>query len=269
MKKIIKNPVVLIVSAIVLFYGGLMMIVTFVFMSAISSDQLQQANQQQSNPCSSNSSTTAGPPEKLTGNGNNIQQAWAFFSHYYSSSGVAGIMGNLMVESAGTFDPNIHQFGMATGTGGYGIAQWTFDGRWQDLIRYANSEGLSPTSLEAQLNFVQNELRSGNWGNYGAAFNAMSVQAATEYVEMHYEVAGSPHMNVRISYAQQFFNQFAGGPTTDVTPSSSNSTNQQQIILIPVRLQVYLKMLLLLSKLLNHLSVKSIMFMVRVVQWLK
>lgn len=168
--------------------------------------------QQQNSSCGS-----PGIPLSISGN-TNLEKAWNYFSQYYSKTSTAGILGNLMVESAGTMDPSITQRG---GGPGIGLAQWSIDGRWLDLVRYATTEGQNPFSLEVQLSFINVEMRSNNYGVYGDAFNTKSIDDSALYFEQEYEIAGKPNMTDRNNYAHQIFTQFAG--ITSVTTGAAQA----------------------------------------------
>jgi cell wall-associated NlpC family hydrolase len=158
---------------------------------------------------SSNSNSNCGPSE-LTGNANS-EQVWNWFKGAgYPAPQIAAIMGNLGWESGGTFDPNIKQSG---GGPGRGIAQWSVGGRWDELVLFTASIHLPPTSLEGQLRFVLHEMQSGSYGDYKITFMSMNMLDATAYFERNYEAAGIPHMDKRIEYAQQYYNQYANTTT--------------------------------------------------------
>lgn len=82
----------------------------------------------------------------------NAQKIW----NYLIAKGLteiqtAGIMGNLSVETAGTFSPTTQEGGKSPPFGGYGIAQWTGTGhpgdragaRRLNLIKFIQKAGLS------------------------------------------------------------------------------------------------------------------------------
>lgn len=81
-----------------------------------------------------------------------------FMNKGYSPVAAAGIVGNLDHES--NLNPNIggdpDRNGRMRATG---IAQWWPD-RWANLNAWANKQGLNPRSLDAQLGFVDHELRT-------------------------------------------------------------------------------------------------------------
>lgn len=104
------------------------------------------------------------------------QNAWNYLTDPagigLSPEAAAGIMGNLDKESAGTMDPQIVQFSAnfpdnrspelpideIRGKYGYGIAQWTYGPRQDNLIAYASETNRSSGDLGLQLDFLLKEL---------------------------------------------------------------------------------------------------------------
>lgn len=75
----------------------------------------------------------------------NREKIWNFLLAVgLSSVQAAGVLGNIEVESGGTFSPTIQQFDKAFGTGAYGIAQW--DSRRDALINYMREYFLEPVA---------------------------------------------------------------------------------------------------------------------------
>lgn len=155
----------------------------------------------------------------------NFKQAWDFFTGKgFSSTATASILGNLEQES--NIDPSSKQ----SGGPGLGIAQWTNgDSRWAGVVSYANAHNESPYSMDAQLNTIYNEMESGQFGNYGSAFNSMNISDATTYFEKNYEKAGIPNMSNRLKYANDIYSKLNGTsayPEADYTkwlvPADSN-----------------------------------------------
>ena len=95
---------------------------------------------------------------------------------------IAGIMGNMQSESAGTWDPRIVEYGYPNSRGeiskagqpsslddnippdvpgkngqpGYGIIQWS-GGRKRNLQAFSDSKGIPPNNLGLQLDFLWEE----------------------------------------------------------------------------------------------------------------
>jgi hypothetical protein len=87
-----------------------------------------------------------------------------------SANGAAGVVSNLLAES-----------GLRTGAVGdqgssYGIAQWHL-GRKDNLMRFAKTAGLDPSSLDAQSQFLMKELRGKQYGSLMSTLSDPKVSA--------------------------------------------------------------------------------------------
>lgn len=130
--------------------------------------------------------------------------------HGFSLAGASGVIGNLTQESG--MNPHIIQGGEISpdfpdgifNIKGYGIAQWTSEGRQRALIAYAESVGRSAGDLRVQLDFMLKELQS-----YPDLLHILkttkSVNQATIQFEQIYERAGTPIMPNRLKYAHAVF----------------------------------------------------------------
>ena len=109
------------------------------------------------------------------------QIIWNFLKKEgFNDYGVAGLMGNLDAESGlrsnNLQDTYSREFGLSdtqytqkvdNGTytnfvkdeAGYGLAQWTYWSRKQNLLNYAKAKGKSIGDLEMQLGFLCKELK--------------------------------------------------------------------------------------------------------------
>jgi Phage tail lysozyme/D-alanyl-D-alanine carboxypeptidase len=176
-------------------------------------------------PTSSSSPTsTASTP--LSGNGNQ-QQAY----NYFVGKGLtpvqsAAIVGNLMQESG--VNPSSVEGG---GLPGRGIAQWSVNGRWKGVLALAQLQGLPPTTLSVQLDFMWQELNSSYSGALASLKTQTDIAGATTAFEQQYEAAGLPDMSTRISDAQKILAQYGSpyslaGPTgvTSTSPTTTTST---------------------------------------------
>ncbi len=147
----------------------------------------------------------------------NIEKCWNFFtSRGYSKEAAAGIIGNLMQESTPSVLPDYHQVGGP----GYGIAQWGYnDGRRQNLERMAAQWGYEPSSIEAQLLFIDWEMNGGDSTTLAllnsrcggiAGFKSLSdVSSATQLFCTCFERAGNAMMANRISFALSVYGQYS------------------------------------------------------------
>lgn len=115
----------------------------------------------------------------LTGT-TNEQKIWNYLiAHGLTSHGAAGLMGNIQAESGcsptnlqGSYEKKLGytdatytaavDSGAYTGfvkdAAGYGLCQWTYWSRKQELLNYAKAAGKSIGDLEMQLDFMLKEL---------------------------------------------------------------------------------------------------------------
>ena len=104
---------------------------------------------------------------------------------------------------------------------GYGLAQWTYYSRKQELLDYAKSVGKSIGDLGMQLEFMWKELQ-GYTSVMNTLKSATSVLEASNAILLQYERPADQSESVqkkRANYGQTYFNKFAGKPAT---PETSN-----------------------------------------------
>lgn len=153
-----------------------------------------------------------------------------------SEVSAAGLMGNLYAESRlnpcnlqNSFEKKLglsdqqYTSGVDDGTytnfvkdsAGYGLAQWTFWTRKQNLLNYARSQNKSIGDLQMQLEFLWSELK-GYKAVMEALENAQSVFQASNAVLLGYEKPadqGAAVQKKRAEYGQTFMNLY-GHPDT-------------------------------------------------------
>src|SRR5579859_3127536 len=129
----------------------------------------------------------------------------------------AAVVGNLDQESG--VNPTISQNG---GGPGRGIAQWSTGGRWDttqgdNLVAFANMQGMPTSSLQVQLDFIWYEL--GMFTSYGLAplRASTTIENATQVFEDQFEgcvYANFPVCNLpqRITYAKGVFAAYGSTP---------------------------------------------------------
>jgi hypothetical protein len=118
----------------------------------------------------------------------------------------AGIVSNIGVESAYTYDPNTHQGG---GGPGRGLVQWEKGGRFDtdniNLQSFAKSRGKSWNDMDTQIDFILHELN--NHPEYKAVKNKInkskSISDATGIFLKEYEKAGTPHIEDRLKIGSE------------------------------------------------------------------
>lgn len=128
----------------------------------------------------------------------------------------AAILGNLKQESG--VDPTCYQ----TGGPGRGICQWEEGSdRFEKLCARAQASGKSWMDLQVQLEFLWYELSGGestcryimnrDYGGFENFMHATDIEWAVEAFERSFERAGRPMMQNRITYAYEYYEQFANG----------------------------------------------------------
>lgn len=171
---------------------------------------------------------------------------WAHINAYIGNDyGTAGLMGNLYAES-GLRSNNLQNsyeksLGMDDVTytaavdnglydnfvkdsAGYGLAQWTYWSRKQNLLNFAKSRGASIGDLAMQLDFLRQELNGYNSVLVGLK-QAKSVREASDIVLLQYEKPRNQTEAVkktRASYGQTFYDKYAGGATPAPTPTPTD-----------------------------------------------
>lgn len=149
--------------------------------------------------------------------------------------GVSGLMGNLYAES-GLVPTNLQnsfekKLGYTDGTyttsvdngdytnfvhdsAGYGLAQWTYWSRKQNLQKYAQEKGASIGDLEMQLEFLIQELSSSYKSVLNVLKTATSVSQASNAVLLNFEKPanqGSSVQKERAECGQKFYDKYASG----------------------------------------------------------
>ena len=144
----------------------------------------------------------------LTGK-NNEERIWNFLiSKGMSSAGAAGLIGNLYAESAlnpknlqNSYEKKLghtdDSYTAAVDNGsysnfirdsaGYGLAQWTYWSRKQNMLEFARAAGKSIGDLEMQLDFLFKELSEGYKTVLAVLKTTASVKAASDSVLLNFE----------------------------------------------------------------------------------
>ena len=147
---------------------------------------------------------------------------------------VAGIMGNLFAESAlnprnlqnsyeNVLNMNDNAYVAAVDNGtytnfvrdsaGFGLAQWTYWSRKQNLLNFAKAAGASIGDLQMQLDFFWKEIQ-GYTGVMSVLRSATSVLEASNAVLLNYERPANQSEGVqrkRAEYGQRYYDQFHTG----------------------------------------------------------
>lgn len=125
-----------------------------------------------------------------------------------SSFAIAGIVGNLQVESG--FRPNASN----SKEGAIGIGQWE-GGRRTLLQNYAAKHGGSEGNLDTQLNFMWAELNGGYKSALSGITGATSASQAAAIWDEQYEHSAGTSRGARVSAAEQYYStgKISGIPT--------------------------------------------------------
>ena len=153
----------------------------------------------------------------------------------FSDFGVAGLMGNLDAESALRPDNLQDTYSRSLGlsdaeytakvdngtytnfvrdSAGYGLAQWTYWSRKENLLNYAKSKKKSIGDLEMQLEFLVQELKISYKNSvYNILVNATTVQQASDVVLMNFERPANAvaQKSKRAAMGQVYYDKYAKG----------------------------------------------------------
>lgn len=185
---------------------------------------------------------------------------WSFFKQKgLSDCGVAGLMGNLYAESgleptnlqnsyekklglsdadytaqvdSGIYHDFVHD------SAGYGLAQWTFWSRKQNLLAFAHNRGTSIGNLDMQLNFLWKELTEGYAALVRALQSATTIRAASDAVLVQFERPADQSETAkarRASYGQKYYDQYAG---KGETMPSMNAMSAVERLLATARAEI-------------------------------
>jgi len=101
---------------------------------------------------------------------------------------------------------------------GYGICQWTYWSRKQNMLNYAKSMGKSIGDMEVNAGFLYWELSNGYKSVFNFLKKATSVEEAAKYVMLNFEKPNNKsvnNQNLRAKYALQLYQDLVGD-TTDI-----------------------------------------------------
>lgn len=167
----------------------------------------------------------------------NEQKIWNFFkSKGLNDYACAGLMGNLQAESGlnpknmeNSYERKLgftdESYVQAIDNGTYTkeqfvydrcgsfLAQWTYWTRKKALYEYVKSKGASIGDLEAQLEFLYQELSTSYKSVLSALKNATSILEASNAVLFKFENPADQSVrvqNLRASFGQKFYDKYAG-----------------------------------------------------------
>lgn len=183
--------------------------------------------------------------------------------------GIAGLMGNLEAESGlkptnlqNTYEQKLGmtdaEYTAAVDQGiydnfvkdsaGYGLAQWTYSTRKQNLLNYCKNKNKSIGDLEAQLEFLIKELSTNYTSSvYNVLKNAKTVLEASNAVLIKYENPANQGTSVqksRASLGQTYYDKYATKatitiPDTNTTGKMKYSSNNKPLVCMQTQSTCY------------------------------
>lgn len=164
---------------------------------------------------------------------NNAEKIWNFFKDKgLTDAGIAGLMGNLRAESGlnphnlqNSYEKSLgytddsYTSAVDSGTyinfikdkAGYGLAQWTYWSRKQNMLNYHKSKKKSIGDLETQLEFLYKELSEGYKSVLKVLTSATTVLQASNAVLLDFEKPanqGESVQRLRASYGQEYYDMY-------------------------------------------------------------
>ena len=182
----------------------------------------------------------------------NAEKIWCkLISAGMTKAGVAGLMGNLDAESAlnpqnlqNSYEKSLgytdESYTKAVDNGtyanfvkdcaGYGLAQWTYWARKQELLSYAQVCGKSIGDLDMQLDFLLKELSE----SYSAVLKNLkttdNVTTASDCVMCQYERPADTSTTAkayRATLGQKYYDMFASRTITETVTKSISEIAQE------------------------------------------
>lgn len=168
----------------------------------------------------------------------NEEKIWNYLmSKFNNPYGVAGLMGNLYAESGfrpenlqNSYEKSLKLTDIEYTTkvdngiytnfvkdkAGYGLAQWTYWSRKQNLLNFAKSKKKSIGDLEMQLDFLYQELQ-GYKSVFSTIQNAKTILEASNAVLLQFERPADQSINVqnrRAEFGKNTYNKFTDKTTS-------------------------------------------------------
>lgn len=92
---------------------------------------------------------------------------------------------------------------------GYGLCQWTYWTRKQELLNFAKSKGVSVGNEAMQVEFAVKELKRDNSALWKYLCSTTNIEEAASRICKEYERPAVNNITVRANAAKQFYNQFS------------------------------------------------------------
>ena len=184
----------------------------------------------------------------------NDEKIWNYFkAKGLNDFGCAGLLANIQAESG--LNPknleNIYEkklgysdeeYCIAVDNGtytnfvkdsaGWGICQWTYWSRKQNLLNYAKSVGKSIGDLEMQLEFLYKELAEDYKSVLNVLKTATTVLQASNSVLLNFERPADQSttvQNKRASYGQTYYDKYANSTTQNNTTTGDVTMSENEL----------------------------------------
>jgi murein DD-endopeptidase MepM/ murein hydrolase activator NlpD len=173
---------------------------------------------------------------------NGAEQTWNYFKDRgLNEVAIAAIMGNFSQEDS--FNPKALQGGGESetvpldGVTGYGIAQWTYITRQQNLDKFARDQNRRVYDMDLQLDFAFHEMTDNSpndvWDNLSRFTSANQIPEATRYFHASFEGSADNESGIqeRIDDAIRYFGLYGsgsgpgGGPGAGCAPGGGIGTS--------------------------------------------
>ncbi len=160
-----------------------------------------------------------------------------------TTEGACGFWGNVMAESGSK--SNIAQRGMtklsddeyttAADNGtinftydavGYGLCQWTYYTRKQNLFNYAKANGKSVGDMELQVDFAIKELQTDYPKVWKYLTTATDIYQAASKVCTEYESPAINNISVRASYGNQAYAAYEPSKAADLVTEETDAAEE-------------------------------------------
>ena len=173
----------------------------------------------------------------LTGSTNSERIFWYFIGCGMPIYGVCGLLANIDCES-GSNPKNLEDIyehklgftnesytkavdngsysGFVNDCAGYGLAQWTWWTRKQNLLNFAKSKQCSIGDLEMQLDFLKKELQDSYPAIWDILMNSKSIFETSNVVLLKFECPADQSVkvqNYRASVAQKYYDKYKNLPS--------------------------------------------------------